>query len=130
MRMVFQAQQLRGKEGEWETVSGRIRVFIQGKEKSLPLDDAIHLGDQVELVGELTPLTPPSNPGERDFESSSLDAGIRLRLQITPSKGSCQRLEQGWSSSLGGWLSQVRNWGKKVLQTAFPSDPVQFRAWP
>jgi len=124
MRMVFQAQQLAAKGGDWMTVTGRVVVFIKGEELCLRLHDQVHFDDLVELAGLLTPIQPPSNPGERDFESVSLDAGIRLRLLVTRSEGTCQRLERHWSSSPSGWLAQVRNWGTKVLERAFPSDHV------
>jgi hypothetical protein len=58
----------------WMSASGRLRVIgVEGWPE-------LHVGDAVELVGQLARVPPPGNPGEFDYAGQLRDQGIRTVL--------------------------------------------------
>jgi competence protein ComEC len=100
----------------WVPASGRVRLTVEGKL------DGIHCGDVVEVAGRMWKPGPPSNPGERDFRSFLLDQRITAVLRVEKSALAVTRLEEGWRSSVFGWLGVLRGWGTRTLQEALSSD--------
>ncbi len=99
----------------WVPASGRVRLTVEGK-----LD--LHYGDVVEVAGRLWKPGPPANPGERDFRSYLHDQRITAVIRVEKSAFTVTRLEEGWRSSLFGWLGVLRGWGTRSLQESLQSD--------
>jgi len=57
--LVMRAARVRARD-EWMPASGRLRVFVSGEIKDL------HPGDEIEVVGLLSRIAGPANPGEFD----------------------------------------------------------------
>jgi competence protein ComEC len=99
---------------EWVDVSGRVQLIAPG-----PLAD-LHLGDEVEAVGQLVRVSPPSNPGEFDYASHLRDQSVHALLLVRKTAAGLTRLEQGWSGSFGGWLAVARVRGQRALAEELP----------
>lgn len=106
----------------WQPASGRARLVVEGR-----LDD-VHHGDLVEVVGRLSLPASPSNPGERDHRSHLLDQRITAELRSKRSADGVTRIEEGWRSSLFGWLAAMRGWGARAFQEALPHDEAGLAA--
>ena len=106
----------------WKPASGKARLAVEGR-----LDD-VHLGDVVEVAGRLSRPGSPSNPGEWDYRSYLLDQRITADLRSVRSADGITRLEEGWRSSLFGWLAVVRGWGTRALAEALPHDEAGLAA--
>jgi competence protein ComEC len=100
----------------WQAASGRLRLAVDGR-----LDD-LHCGDVLEVTGRLTRPDGPLNPGERDQRSLLLDRRITAELRVKRSADPVVRLEEGWRSSLFGWLAAIRGWGTRALQRSLPDE--------
>lgn len=100
----------------WKPASGRARLVVEGR-----LDD-LHHGDAVEVAGRLSAPVGPSNPGEMDFRSHLLDQRITAEVRTKRTADGVTRLEEGWRSSLFGWLAAARGWGGRALQGSLPHD--------
>ncbi|HXD85452.1 MAG TPA: DNA internalization-related competence protein ComEC/Rec2 [Urbifossiella sp.] len=100
----------------WQAASGRARLTVEGR-----LDD-IHLGDSVEVTGRLYAPSGPANPGEMDYRSLLRDRRITAEIRTKRSADGIARLEEGWRSSLFGWLAAIRGFGTRALQSALPDD--------
>ena len=100
----------------WVPASGRARLTVEGK------PDGLHRGDVVEVSGRLTKPLPALNPGERDFRASLLDRRITATLRVEHSAAGVTRIEEGWRSSVFGWLGVIRGWGTRTLQELLPPD--------
>ncbi len=106
---VLDVTEIDGVDG-WRPASGRLRLSVEG------WFDDVHCGDTVEIVGRLIRPDGPHNPGERDYRAFLLDRRITAELRVKHSATSVVRLEEGWRSSLFGWLAAVRGWGSRALQ--------------
>jgi competence protein ComEC len=93
-----------------------MRVTVEGRL------DGLHGGDLVEISGRLWKPAPPSNPGERDYRAYLLDDRITAELRVKKSSDPVTRLEEGWRTSLFGWLGVMRGWGTRSLQASLPAD--------
>jgi competence protein ComEC len=111
--LVLRATQVRN-NGEWLDVSGRLQVVTHG-----PLDD-LHVGDELEVVGQLSTIPGPLNPGEFDFAGLLRDQGIRARLVVRKTADGLIRLERGWPEATPGWLAVLRAWGQRTLGRTLP----------
>ena len=100
----------------WRSASGKVRLSVEGR-----IDD-LHCGDAVEVSGRLTLPDGPHNPGERDYRAFLLDRQITADLRVKRSADAMVRLEEGWHSSLFGWLAVVRGWGSRALARSLPKD--------
>jgi competence protein ComEC len=100
----------------WQPASGRLRVTVEGRLEGL------HGGDLVEISGRLWRPSSPSNPGERDYRSYLLDDRVTAELRVKKSSDSVSRLEEGWRTSLFGFLGVVRGWGTRSLQQSLSPD--------
>jgi len=100
----------------WSGASGRARLAIEGSVRDL------HAGDRVEVVGRLSLPQRPSNPGERDYRSQLLDQGITATVRSESTAAAVVRIEEGWRSSLLGWLGVVRGWGTRAFARSLPGD--------
>lgn len=98
----------------WVPASGKTRLTVEGGL------DGLHLGDGVEVTGRLSKPEPPANPGEWDYRSHQLDRRITADLRAKRSADGVTRLEEGWRSSLFGWLAVVRGWGTRALGESLP----------
>jgi competence protein ComEC len=100
----------------WAPASGRVRLTVDGRLQGL------HRGDLIQVVGQLAKPLPASSPGERDYRSLLLDRRITATLHVDGSAAGVTRLEEGWRSSLFGWLGVIRGWGTRSLQESLPPD--------
>jgi competence protein ComEC len=100
----------------WVPASGKARVTIEGDLGEL------HANDLIEISGRLSKPQPPANPGERDFRSILLDQRITAVLRVEKSAAAVTRLEEGWRTSLFGWLGVVRGWGTRAFRDSLKSD--------
>jgi hypothetical protein len=67
---ILRASEMR-RGDNWMSVSGRVRVVgVEGWPE-------LHVGDAVEVVGQLARVAPPGNPGEFDYAGQLRDRGIR-----------------------------------------------------
>jgi competence protein ComEC len=98
----------------WVEVSGRARLQVDGV-----LPD-LHVGDEVEVVGQLGLPSTPGNPGEFDYTAALRDQGIGAVLTVRKTAGGVTRLSRGWTLSPRGWLMVVRGWGQRVLGDVLP----------
>jgi competence protein ComEC len=100
----------------WVPASGRARLTVERRLAGL------HCGDEVEVIGRLSKPFTPSNPGERDYRSLLRDQRITATLRVEKSAAGVTRLEEGWRTSLFGWLGVIRGWGTRCLQESLPHD--------
>lgn len=95
--------------------SGRVRVMTQD-ERAL----ALRPGDRVRMVGGLSPLSPPRNPGEADRRPALWQEGVAGRLRVG-AEGLSPAREQG--SGLRGWwvglVGAVRSQSAALLGSWF-----------
>ncbi len=101
---------------DWTEVSGRVHLMISGP----PLD--LHAGDEVEVVGRLSSIRGPANPGEADMAAAWRDKGVRAELVTAKTADGVTRLERGWPASFAGWTAAVRGWGRRTLADALPPE--------
>jgi competence protein ComEC len=99
---------------EWVAVSGRVQLLAPGAPQDM------HLGDEVEAVGQLVRVGPPSNPGEFDYVAQMNDQGVHAYLMVRKTAAGLTRLERRWPESLGGWLAVTRGRGQRELAEALP----------
>ncbi len=100
----------------WRPASGRVRLSVEGH-----LSD-VHCGDVVEVTGRLSKPDGPHNPGERDYRAFLLDRRITAELRVKRSADPVVRLEEGWRTSLFGWLAAIRGWGARALERNLPDE--------
>jgi competence protein ComEC len=91
----------------WASASGRARLTIEGRVQGL------HADDRIEVVGRLSLPQRPGNPGERDYRSQLLDQRITATIRSEATTAAVTRIEEGWRSSLLGWLGVIRGWGTR-----------------
>jgi competence protein ComEC len=112
---VVRATQLRQGD-DWAPVSGRVRLLAEGPWPGL------HVGDEVEVVGRLSRIRGPSNPGETDEAARWRDRGVRAELVTAKTSDGVTRLSRGWPASAAGWVAAVRGWGRDVLAAVLPTE--------
>jgi competence protein ComEC len=100
----------------WVPVSGRVRFTVEGRLGEL------HANDLIEVAGQLSKPDAPLNPGERDYRSQLLDQRITAVLRVEQSAATITRLEEGWRTSLFGWLGVLRGWGTRAFRESLPAD--------
>ncbi|MGL4943291.1 MAG: ComEC/Rec2 family competence protein [Thermoguttaceae bacterium] len=90
----------------WQTMSGRVRVIIDGECESLMV------GDRIRCLGELMRVAPPANYGEFDQATRLRAERILAALHVsTPEAVTCEAVgDASWSR----WLAERR---KKVEET-------------
>ncbi|HEY7152751.1 MAG TPA: ComEC/Rec2 family competence protein [Gemmataceae bacterium] len=112
---VLRASEMR-RGDNWMSVSGRVRVVgVEGWPE-------LHIGDAVEVVGQLARVEPPGNPGEFDYAGQLRDRGIRTELTAKKTPQAVTRIERGWTTSPSGWLAVIRGRGQQVLRATLPSQ--------
>lgn len=100
----------------WVPVSGRAQLVVSGE-----LED-FHVGDEIEVNGQLESPAGPANPGEFDYASYLRDQRIRAEVHVQKTTEGVRRLAEGWRWSLTGWLAQVHGWAQRTLQTSLPES--------
>jgi competence protein ComEC len=98
----------------WVEASGKVRLVVAGR---VP---GPHAGDEVEVVGQLSSILGPANPGEFDRAAYWRDQGVRARMNVKKTPGGVTRLARRWPESVNGWLAVTRGWGEGVLDRALP----------
>ena len=83
--LVLRATQIRN-DGSWRDTSGRLQIVTHGP------PDELHVGDEIETVGQLSTIPEPANPGEFDYAGLLDDRGIRCRLEVRKSEDGLTRL--------------------------------------
>jgi competence protein ComEC len=111
--LVLRATQI-SNNGAWVDVSGRLQVIVHGRAEEL------HVGDELQAVGQLSTIPGPANPGEFDYAGLMRDQGIRARLAVLKTADGVTRLERGWPEAAPGWLAVVRSWGQRTLERTLP----------
>jgi competence protein ComEC len=99
---------------DWVETAGRVRLLVDG---ALP---DLHVGDEVEVVGQLYAPASAGNPGEFDYAANLRDQGIGAVLAVRKTSGGVTRLARGWPASPRGVLMAVRGWGQRVLAEVLP----------
>src|SRR6516162_7459906 len=92
----------------WHDVTGLVQVTLIGP------NDAITVGDEIELLGRLALPGEAMNPGEFDYASFLRDQGITATLTVLAPSEVIQ-VRRGWPTSLFGWLAVVRGWAQRTL---------------
>jgi competence protein ComEC len=105
---------------QWQPVSGRAWLRVEG------VLTGIHAGDTVEVVGQLSRLTGPANPGEHDMLAYGRDQRVLANLKVRKTPRGVTRLERSWPTSAIGWLAMIRGWGQSVIHETLPpsTSPV------
>src|SRR5262249_22505969 len=107
--------EIRG-ERDWHPLSGKARFTVQGH-----LDE-FHVGDEVEMIGWLSTPLGADNPGEWDRAEYLRDRRICAELSVRKTPDAVTRVREGSSSSLRGWLAQLRGWGQRVFARSLPKQ--------
>lgn len=100
----------------WISVSGHVRLFV---EETLP---NLQVGDEVEIVGRLSRLTPMANPGEQEPAQRLRDPRIRCEVIVQQSSQAVTTLATGWYWSIQGWLAKIRGGSENILNKAVPGQ--------
>ena len=108
---------------DWLPASGLVQATGPGT-----LKKTVHVGDEVEMVGNLSLPPGPANPGEFDYADYLGDQRIGAVLAAKGSPESVTLWRQGWPASLMGWLGVVRAWAKEVLERKIAA-PYHTIAW-
>ena len=99
----------------WRPASGRATLLVDGHVLGLVY------GDEIEILGHLSTLSEPLNPGEWDFAADRRAAGELSRMWADDPE--CVTLIErpgGWSFWRG--LERIRNAGRRVLDRYIDSD--------
>jgi len=99
----------------WQPAVGKARLMVEGRMADM------HLGDRIEVVGRLSKPSTAANPGEWDTRARLLDQRITAEIRVDGSSPPLVRLEEGWRSSLLGWLAVLRGWAARTLLAAIPA---------
>lgn len=103
-------------DGDWLPVSGRVQLLVAGQLSGK------HVGDGVEVVGQLRVPTEPANPGEFDYAEYLRDQGIRAEMVVRKTTDAVTRVEEGSAWSLARELAIVRGWAQRTLQQDVPEQ--------
>ena len=104
---------------DWVPVSGRARLAVQGRLTGL------NVGDEVDVIGQLSAPSSPGNPGESDYAAHLLDQRIRAVVIVRKTADGVVRLGEGWPQSWRGWLAMLRGAFKRMLEEAIPEKKEQ-----
>jgi competence protein ComEC len=96
-------------DDDWKAVSGNVRLTVADHW------EGPHVGDAVEVVGQLSVPPSPANPGEFDYAGFLRDQRIRAVLSVRKTSEAITLHTEGWRSSLWGWLAVIRGWGQRAL---------------
>lgn len=97
----------------WVNVSGRVRVTVEGKLKHF------RIGNGVELLGNLSALSPPENPGGIDLRRTWYDQHIQATLSVKTQDAITRHAESNrWS--VASIMAQARAWVRTTLQAHLP----------
>lgn len=97
----------------WQPVSGKVRVTVEGELQHF------QIGDGVELLGGLTALSPPINPGGIDLRRNWYDQHIQATVSVKTLEGITRHAESSrWS--IAAFMAQARAWVRTTLQTYLP----------
>ncbi|SFJ68285.1 ComEC/Rec2 family competence protein [Planctomicrobium piriforme] len=90
-------------DGTWQTVTGQARLEVTGH-----LVD-VHVGDRVEVLGQLSRPGPPRNPGEFDYGDWLRTQGLSCQLRIEHPQA-VQRIGsvRGLTWTLARWRTAIR----------------------
>jgi competence protein ComEC len=98
----------------WTDVTGRARLIVNGHIKDF------HVGDEIELVGQIQKPSAPMNPGEFDYRAYLLDQRIRAVISVHKSSDGIQRVAEGWPRSIMGSLAVVHGWAQRTIMESIP----------
>ncbi len=117
---VIDATEIRDGSGNWLPVSGRLRLTVEqivGQSDRRPYD-AVRVGDEIEVTGQLSRPLPPGNPGEWDYAEHLLDDRIRGELRVTKADDAVTRLdERGRRFAI---LARLQGHFTKLIDDSFP----------
>ncbi len=103
--------------GDWSRMSGLVQVTVPGRDLNR------HVGDRVNVIGNLARPESRANPSDFDYEAHLRNQGIATVLHAkAPTAVTLE--EKGWQTSLRGWLGAIRAWGRHVLEEALPADQL------
>lgn len=100
-------------DGDWRTLTGRVRLAWPGDPRDLAA------GDEIEAVGMLVTPAPPANPGEADYAQFLRDRRIRAELYVAQAQA-IVRLQAGRFDNLTAGLAWVRRQGAAILRDQLP----------
>lgn len=99
---------------DWLAVSGRVQLVVAGQLAGK------HVGDVIEVTGQLRAPIGPENPGGFDHAAYLRDQGIRAQLIVRKTTDAVTRLEDGSAWSPARWLALLRGWAQRTLQQHVP----------
>jgi competence protein ComEC len=108
--------------GEWEEITGRVRLMMPGTVTG------VHVGDTVEVVGRLSLLHGPANPGEPEPAAYLRDQGVRAQITASRSASGVVRLDDTSWGSWRGWMARMRGRGQEILRQALPPQTASVAA--
>jgi competence protein ComEC len=110
---VLRVKQAQFDEG-WITISGRARLIVNAQ------IHGYHVGDEIELVGQIQKPATAMNPGEFDYRAYLLDQRIRAVISVRKSPDGIIRIAEGWPRSIMGSLAVVHGWAQRTIMEAIP----------
>lgn len=100
--------------GQWQRVSGLVRVSVEGELRQL------RIGDGIEILGGIATLSPDVNPGGVNFQQNWLDQHIQATVAIKTVEGIVPHHDSDrWS--IAAMMAQARGWVRSTLQANLPA---------
>jgi competence protein ComEC len=104
------------REDDWLPVSGKVALTVADRW------EGPHVGDLIEVSGQLSTPSGPANPGEFDYAGSLRDQRIRAVVRVRNTSEAITLHTEGWRSSLFGWLAVIRERGRRALSRELLGD--------
>jgi competence protein ComEC len=82
---------------------------------------AAHVGDEVELLGELRALAKPGNPGERDYRAALEDLEIRAGMRVKTT-GGVRLVQEASPWRIGVWVDRLRRAARLAIESDMSHD--------
>jgi competence protein ComEC len=116
---VLAVSQVEASDG-WVNANGRALVVVDRivADAAQPFFHGLTLGDEVELFGQLTKPTGPSNPGERDYSLYLQDRRIRAVVHVHRGDDGVTRLKPAEGFQFARWLAQLRGHFTSIIHDA------------
>ncbi|QEL13758.1 ComEC/Rec2 family competence protein [Limnoglobus roseus] len=94
---ILAVTEVRDESDVWQPASGRLRLSVEQivGHADRGAFEAIRVGDEVEVTGQLSRPSPPGNPGEWAYAEHLLDERIRGELRVAKAEDAVTRLDEG-----------------------------------
>ncbi|MGE3803186.1 MAG: ComEC/Rec2 family competence protein [Gemmataceae bacterium] len=102
--------------GDWRPAQGRARLVLPDDSTDL------HVGDALDVYGQLSAPRAPANPGEFDERRYLHDQGVVAILRVRSAAQAVVMRERGWPVYPARMLASIRGWGVRTLQQQLPEQ--------